>query len=65
MEQSAAIRFLTLKGVGVQQIHSELESVYHKEVLTLATVYKWSARFPVGRTELSDDARSGRPKKVT
>jgi hypothetical protein len=63
MEQRAVIRFLTLKGLGVQQIHSELESVYHKEVLTLSTVYKWSARFRVGRTKLSNDPRSRRPGK--
>jgi transposase len=63
MEQRAVIRFLMLKGLGVQQIHSELESVYHKEALDLPTVCKWSARFRVGRTKLSDDPRSGRPRK--
>jgi hypothetical protein len=63
MEQRAVIRFLTLKGLDVQQIHSELESVYHKEALPLPTVYKWSSRSRVGRTNLSDDPRSGRPRK--
>jgi transposase len=63
MEQRAVIRFFTLKGLNVQQIHSELESVYHKEALALPTVYKWSARFRIGRTTLSDEARHGRPGK--
>jgi transposase len=63
MEQRAVIRFFTLKGLGVQQIHSELESVYHKEALTFSTGYKWFARFRVGRTKLSNDPRSRRPRE--
>jgi hypothetical protein len=62
MEQRAVIRFLTFKGLDVQQIHSEHVSLYHKEALTLPTIYKWSARFLVGRTNLSDDPRSGMPQ---
>jgi hypothetical protein len=63
MDQRAVIRFFTLKRLSVQQIHSELESVYHKEALTLSTGYQWSARFRVGRTKLSNDPRSSRPGK--
>jgi hypothetical protein len=63
MERRAVIRFLTLKGVGVQRIHSKLESVYHKEALTLPTVDKCSARLRVMRTNLSNEPRSGTPRK--
>jgi transposase len=63
MDQRAVIRFFTVKGLSVQQIHWELESVCHKKALTLSTVYKWSARFRVGRTKLSNDPRSSRPEK--
>jgi transposase len=63
MEQRAAIRFFPLKGPNPQQIHSELVSVYHTDAVTLPTVYKWSARFRIGRNELLDDPRSGRPPK--
>jgi transposase len=61
MEQRMVIRFFTLKGLAVQQIHSELESVYHKEAVTLTIVYKWSARFRAGRIKLPNDRRSIRP----
>jgi hypothetical protein len=61
VEQSAVIRFFTLNRLSVQQIHSELESVYHKEALTLSTVYKWSACFQVQRTKLPNDPRSSMP----
>jgi histone-lysine N-methyltransferase SETMAR len=63
MEQRAVVRFLTLKWLNPQQIYSELESVYHEDALAMPTVYKWHARFRDGRTELSDDPRSGRPRK--
>jgi transposase len=63
MEQRAVIRFLTLKGLDPQTIFTELTSVYHDDVPALPTIYKWHARFCNGRTDLSDDPRSGRPKK--
>jgi hypothetical protein len=59
----ADIRFLTLKELGVQQIHSGLETIYHKEALTLPTVYKLSAGFRVGRKRLRDDPRSNKQRK--
>jgi hypothetical protein len=63
MEQRTVLRFLTLKALNHQQIHSELESVYHEDARALPMIYKWHARFRDGRTELSDDPRSGRPRK--
>jgi transposase len=63
MEQRAVLRFFTLKGLNPQQIYSELESVYHEDALALPTIYKWHVRFRDGRTELSDDPRSDRPRR--
>jgi transposase len=63
MEERAVLCFLTLKGLNPQQIHSELESVYHEDALDLPMIYKRQARFRDERTELSDDPRSGRPRK--
>jgi transposase len=63
MEQRAVIRFFTLKGLNSKQIHSKLVPVYQTDAVTLPTVYKWSARFRIGRTELLDDPRSGGPPK--
>jgi hypothetical protein len=39
MEQRAVLRFLTLNGLNLQQIHSELESVYDEDALALSTIY--------------------------
>jgi transposase len=63
MEQRAGGRFLLLKALNPPLIHSEPESIYHQHALALPTVCKWLARFRDGRTELSDDSRSGRPRK--
>jgi transposase len=63
MEQRAVLCVLMLKGLNPQQIHSELESVCHEDALALPTISKWDARSPDAGTELSDDPRSGRPRK--
>jgi hypothetical protein len=63
MEHRVVGRFLRLKGLNPPLIHSDPESIYHQDALALPTVCKWRARFRDGRTELSDDSRSGRPRK--
>jgi transposase len=63
MEQRAVHRFLTRKGLNPEETHSELESVDHEDALAMSMIYKWHARFRDRRTELSDDRRSGRPRK--
>jgi hypothetical protein len=56
------IHFLWLKHTPNQAILSELEEVYDKDVITLGDVEMWTAAFDVGRTELADLPRSGRPR---
>jgi hypothetical protein len=63
MEQRDVLRFVTLKRLDPQQIHSELESVCHEDALALPTISKRQVCFRDGRTELSDDPRSGTPRK--
>jgi transposase len=59
MEQRAVMRFVTLKGLSLKDIHPRFESVYMDQALCLRTVYKWHERFMQRRTKLFDDPRSG------
>jgi hypothetical protein len=63
MEERPVLGFLTLKGLNPQQIHSELESVSHEDAFAMLTICKWHTRFRDGRTELSDDPKSGGPRR--
>jgi hypothetical protein len=63
MEQRAEICCLALKGLNPGEFYSELESVYHEDVLAPPTVYKWHTRFRDAPVNLSDDPRSGRRRK--
>jgi hypothetical protein len=58
MEQRAVVRFFTLKGLSLRDIHAELNSVYGDDALCLRAVYKWHERFMQGRTEPFDNPRS-------
>jgi hypothetical protein len=60
MEQRAAVRFLTLKGLCASAIAAELDSVYETEALALSIVKKWRKCFAEGKTSLCDGPRSGR-----
>jgi hypothetical protein len=53
-EQRAAIRFFVLKGLKVRAIHTEFESVYGPEVLTLPAMKKWRRCFHQRRMDLFD-----------
>jgi hypothetical protein len=61
MEQSAAIRFLALKGLKSKAICPEQEEVYGDVAPALATVKKWDMGFLERRTDLFDKPRSGPP----
>jgi hypothetical protein len=61
MKQRPVVRFFTLKGLSMRDIHTELEPLYMDEVLCLLMVYKRQERFIQKRTELFDDPPSGQP----
>jgi hypothetical protein len=65
MEQRAAIRFLTLKGLRDSAIAAELKLVCATEVLALARVKKWRKRLAEKGTSLYDDPRCGKLPPAT
>jgi hypothetical protein len=50
MEQRAAIRFLTFKGIRAFAMPAELRLVYETEAFAISTVKKWCEHFAEGRT---------------
>jgi hypothetical protein len=51
------------QGLEVERDFSELESVDREDALAIPTIYKWHARSRDGRTQPSDDPRSGSRRK--
>lgn len=65
IEARAVIRYLFLKGKNNEEIKTELDAVYGEPTPSLSTIKYWTAEFRRGRTSLTDEERSGRPKEVT
>ncbi|KAL9916863.1 protein GVQW3-like [Glossina fuscipes] len=66
IEYRAVIKYLFLKGNTPTKIKAELDAVYGDSASpSFTTVKFWVAEFRRGRTSLSDDDRSGRPKTAT
>lgn len=61
IEHRAVIKFLTKENVSPKEIAERMEQVYGQDAPSYSTVKKWAALFRMGRTELEDDPRSGRP----
>lgn len=61
-EMRAVIRFLGSEGEIPVNIHRRMLSKYGDACLSLQQVYEWHRKFKCGLTNLSDGARSGRPK---
>ena len=64
-EVRAVIRFLCVKGDTAAEIHHQLVSVYGKDVMNSQNMAKWYCEFEVGRSDVHDEIRSGRPSVVT
>lgn len=64
-EVRAVIRYLNAKGMSAVEIHCEIVSVYGENIMSRQHVTKWVRNFTFGRTEIHDEARSGRPSIVT
>ncbi|GBL88099.1 hypothetical protein AVEN_133745-1 [Araneus ventricosus] len=60
----SVIRFLNAKNVKPTEIHRQLVEIYGENVMTDGMVRKWVRQFSDGRTNVHDEARSGRPSVV-
>ncbi|GBN96509.1 hypothetical protein AVEN_84905-1 [Araneus ventricosus] len=63
-EVRSVIRFLNAKNVKPAEIHRQLVEIYGENVMTDGMVRKWVRQFNDGRTNVHDEARSGRPSVV-
>ncbi|GBM64150.1 hypothetical protein AVEN_57161-1 [Araneus ventricosus] len=63
-EVRSVIRFLNAKNVKPAEIHRQLLEIYGENVMTDEMVRKWVPQFNDGRTNVHDEARSGRPSVV-
>jgi histone-lysine N-methyltransferase SETMAR len=64
-EIRAVIRFLTLQNNTASSIHRKLVEVYGSHVMSRQHVTKWVRLFKEGRTDIHDEARSGRPSGIS
>jgi hypothetical protein len=62
-EVHAVIRFLYAKGETATEIYRQLVSAYGQDVMNRQNMAKWYHE--VGRSDVHDDIRSGRPYVVT
>ncbi|GBM46661.1 Dihydropyrimidine dehydrogenase [NADP(+)] [Araneus ventricosus] len=63
-EVRSVIQFLNSKKVKPAEIHRQLVEIYGGNVMTDGMVRKWVRQFNDGRTNVHDEARSGRPSVV-
>ncbi|GBN00570.1 hypothetical protein AVEN_171351-1 [Araneus ventricosus] len=63
-EVRSVIWFLIAKKVKPAEIHRQLVEIYGENVMTDGMVRKWVRQFNDGRTNVHDEARSGRPSVV-
>ncbi|KAL4149425.1 hypothetical protein QTP88_003377 [Uroleucon formosanum] len=60
-EFRAVIRFLHTRGETPAAIHRQLCTSYGSTSMSIKNVRKWCREFSNGRTNIHDEARSGRP----
>ncbi|GBO23779.1 hypothetical protein AVEN_257767-1 [Araneus ventricosus] len=58
------MRFLNTKKVKPAEIHRQLVEIYGENVMTDGMIRKWVRQFNDGRTNVHEEARSGRPSVV-
>ncbi|GBN57670.1 hypothetical protein AVEN_132933-1 [Araneus ventricosus] len=63
-EVRSVIRFLNANNVKQAEILRQLVEIYGENVITDGIVRKWVRQFNDGRTNVHDEARSGRPSVV-
>ena len=64
-EQRLYIKNTYLRGKSSKESHENLCEACENNAPSFKTVYKWLARFSAGKTDISDEARSGRPHEAT
>ncbi|GBO26776.1 hypothetical protein AVEN_136984-1 [Araneus ventricosus] len=63
-EVRSIIRFLNAKNAKPAEIHRQIVEIYGENVMTDGMVRKWVRQFNDGRTNVHDEARSGRSSVV-
>ncbi|GBN08951.1 hypothetical protein AVEN_87341-1 [Araneus ventricosus] len=63
-EVRSVTRFSNANNVKQAEIHLQLVEIYGENVMTDGMVRKWVRQFKDGRTNVHDEARSGRPSVV-
>ena len=61
LEMRSVIKFLHLKGKKPPEMHNELRNTYLEKAPSLPVIKYWVRKFKCGFSNISDDARSGRP----
>jgi len=62
-EVRAVIRYFTATGDDASAIHRKIHEVYG-DVISIQMVRRWRQQFLDGRTDVSDEPRSGRPSEI-
>lgn len=65
VEQRSVIRFLLSEGEKPSNIYSRMTKQYGESCMNRGNFYKWVDQFKNGRTSVTDEQRSGRPKEVS
>lgn len=63
-EIRSVIRFLNARNVKPVEIYRQIKDVYGENAMSDGMVRKWVRKFNEGRTNVHDEARSGRPSVV-
>ncbi len=63
--QHVQVKFMLVIGLKPAAIRAHLIQAHGAQALSLPTIYHWYCRFEAGRTNVGDDQRSGRPRKLT
>ena len=61
LEHRAVIKFLTKRGLKYHAIYDEMREVYKDDCPSLSSIKTWYMQFRLGRNNIEDDPRSGRP----
>ena len=61
MDQRICIKFCVKNEIKCNKVYEMLTKAYGESAMSKIRVYEWYKRFQVGREEVEDDERPGRP----